>query len=86
MKKEDAATKDGDRGEKGLFVGDGSTPNYTALVLLLVGGVLAGLGVYDSVTRGTKYVTFTAAALLCSVLGMALFMWKGGKKREGGRR
>lgn len=85
MKKEDATTKAGERDEKGLFVGDGSKPNYPALVLLLVGGMLAGLGVYDSVTRGTKYVTFTAAALLCSLLGMALFMWKGGKKREGKR-
>jgi len=86
MRKNDTATEAGDKGEKGLFLGDGSTPNYLALMLLLAGGVLAGLGVHDSVMRGTSYVAYVASALLCSLVGMALFMWKGGKKREGRRR
>ncbi|HKY03680.1 MAG TPA: hypothetical protein VJQ56_02255 [Blastocatellia bacterium] len=80
MKKDHAARKpDSDGRGKGIFAGDGSTPNYPALLLFLAGGALSGASVYDSVRRGGSYVALLIAALLCAFLALALFL-NGGKK------
>ena len=49
---EKASEADQESGAKGIFVGDGSTPNYPALLLFLVGGVLGGFAVHNSINRG----------------------------------
>ncbi|HYE64264.1 MAG TPA: hypothetical protein VD966_01700 [Pyrinomonadaceae bacterium] len=81
MKKGDTAPEaDNDGGGKGIFVGDGSTANYPALMLFLAGGVLGGMAVYDSINHGSNYVLFLTAALLCAFVALALILKKGGKK------
>ncbi|HYG11188.1 MAG TPA: hypothetical protein VD835_14665 [Pyrinomonadaceae bacterium] len=67
-------------GAKGIFVGDGSTPNYPALLLFLAGGVLGGLAVHNSVNRGGGYVLYLTAALLCAFVSFALIARSGSKK------
>ena len=53
MKKDDTVPEsDDESGAKGIFVGDGSPPNYPALLLFLVGGVLGGFAVHNSINRG----------------------------------
>jgi hypothetical protein len=81
MSKEDTVIEAADSAnEKGIFIGDGSTPNYPALILFLAGGVLGGLAVFDSVRRGGSYVALLATALLCAVVSFALIVMKGRKK------
>jgi hypothetical protein len=81
MSKDDSvheADRDG-RGD-GIFVGDGSTANYPALLLFLAGGVLGGLAVYNTVNRSSSYIAFLIAALLCAFVSLALIMMKDSKK------
>jgi hypothetical protein len=81
MKKDEMAPEtDNDGGEKGIFVGEGAAANYPALMLLLAGGVLSGVALYDSVNRGGNYIAFIIAALLCAFISFALIMKKGSKK------
>jgi hypothetical protein len=76
MRKDGPATQADDNGGKGIFVGDGSTANYPALLLFLAGGVLGGLAVYDAVNRDSSYLAFLIAALLCAFVALALIMKK----------
>ncbi len=81
MRKDEMSPEaDNHDGEKGLFVGDGSTANYPALLLFLVGGALGGFSVYNSVNRGSSYIALLVAALLCAFVSLALIMKKGSKK------
>jgi hypothetical protein len=81
MKKDDTVPEsDDESGAKGIFVGDGSAPNYPALLLFLAGGVLSGLAVHNSVNRGGGYIVYLTAALLCSFAAFALIAKKGSKK------
>jgi asparagine N-glycosylation enzyme membrane subunit Stt3 len=81
MRENDPASEaDNDGSQKGIFVGDGSTANYPALVLFMAGGVLGGIAVYDTVRRGSNYIAFLAAAFLCAFVAFALIMKKGSKK------
>jgi hypothetical protein len=68
-------------GEKGIFVGDGAEPNYPALLLFLLGGVLGGFATYDSIRHGSNYVAFLTAGLLCSLASLFLVILKGRKKK-----
>ncbi len=81
MSKDDSAVEAGKgAAAKGIYIGDGSSPNYPALLLFLAGGVLGGFSVHDSVRRGSNYVVFLIAALLCALASFALIVMKGRKK------
>jgi hypothetical protein len=66
----------GHPGEKGLFVGNGSTANYPALIVFLAGGLFGGLAVYDSVRRGDNYPVFLLLAMACALVSILLVMLK----------
>lgn len=81
MRKDDAGSgADEYPDDKGLFVGNGASANYPALLLLLAGGVFGGLAVYDSVRRGSSYAAFLFVGILCALIAIALIM-KGGRKK-----
>lgn len=81
MRKRSTVAESDNVGRKGIFAGDGSAPNYPALLLFLAGGVLGGFAVHDSLNHGSTYVAFLAAALLCAVVSLTLIIVKkGGKK------
>ena len=56
-----------------ITIGDGQSASYVALLLFLAGLALGMLAVYDSVNRGSVYLVYLAAGLICSCLGMAVF-------------
>lgn len=76
MKKDETITGAGG-GEKGVFAGSGSRANYPALLLFLLGGLLGGLSIYDSLRHGSSYLAYLCFALLCALVSLALIMRRG---------
>lgn len=56
-----------------MKIGDGSTPNYPALLLFLAGMVAAGVAVYYSQVGG-RWAPVTAISLLLMLAGCGLVM------------
>jgi hypothetical protein len=80
MSKETLRREGDEGGEKGILLGDGSTANYPALLLLLAGGILGGFSVHDALNHGSRYIAFLVAALLCALASLVLVMVVGRKR------
>lgn len=56
-----------------MKIGDGKTQNYTALLLFLAGGVVAGVAVYYSQIGG-RWALATAVSIVLMLAGCGLIM------------
>lgn len=59
----------------GVLIGDGASPNYLALLLILAGALLGMCAVYYHVKREPATLPL-AAGLLCALAGCALVILK----------